>query len=54
MHDGWTSLSVAAYNGHLDVMRCLVKDFGADVNQADQDGDTPLSIAADAGNLDVV
>jgi ankyrin repeat protein len=35
-------------------MRCLVKDFDADVNQADEDGDTPLSIAADAGNLDMV
>jgi hypothetical protein len=38
----------------LDVVRCLVKDLGADINQVMQDGATPLCIAAQSGNVDMV
>jgi ankyrin len=36
------------------VVRCLVKDLGADINQAEKDGFTPLHMAAQMGNLDMV
>ena len=45
---------MAAINGHLDVARCLVKELGAAVNQADNTGVTPLIEAAVGGHLDVV
>jgi ankyrin repeat protein len=36
--------------GHEHVVRCLVKEFGADVNQAGQSGDYPLYAAAYGGH----
>jgi ankyrin repeat protein len=36
----------------LDVIQCLVTEYGADVNQGD--GATPLYIAARNGRLDVL
>jgi ankyrin repeat protein len=39
-------LCQAAALGKLDVMRRLVSDFGGDVNQADDQGNTPLFVAA--------
>jgi ankyrin repeat protein len=51
---GATPLFIAAQKGHLDVVRCLANDFGADVNQALQDGAMPLWIAVQSGHLDVV
>jgi hypothetical protein len=48
-------LAIAAVNGHLDVIRYLVVEFGADVNQAeDERGQTALHLVAYIGNLDVV
>jgi hypothetical protein len=45
----------AARNGdRLDVIRCLVKELGANVNQADADGCTPLFMAALEGHLELV
>jgi hypothetical protein len=41
----------AAEYGKLDVMRFLVSDLGADVNQADDDDWTPLLSAAQEGQL---
>ena len=52
--NGITALHVAAGNGHLAVVRCLVKELNADVNQALKDGDTPLYIAAHQGHVEVV
>ena len=43
-----------AYGVSLGVLRCLVKELGADVNLADEDGFTPLIVAAQYGRLDVV
>jgi predicted TIM-barrel fold metal-dependent hydrolase len=45
---------MAAQEGHLSVVRCLVKEFGANANQAANDGATPLFAAASRGNLPVV
>jgi hypothetical protein len=35
----------AAYLGKFDMIRCLVKDLGADVSQAGEDGSTAFLIA---------
>jgi ankyrin repeat protein len=51
---GNTALCVAAQRGHVDVMRCLVKVFGAKVDLGNNEGGTPLQMAAWTGNLDVI
>jgi hypothetical protein len=43
----------AAAHGKLDIMRCLVKELGADVNQTAHNGITPLLVAVQFGRLDV-
>ena len=52
-NQGATPLTLAAYNGHLDVVRHLV-EVGADKDHAVNSGATPLYIAAWNGHLDVV
>jgi hypothetical protein len=39
-------LLYAAQRGHLDVLQCLVEEFGADVNLAAHDGRTALMMAS--------
>ena len=43
----------AAHNGHIDVVRCLGNEPGADVNKAN-DGSTPLFMAAQNVYIDVL
>jgi ankyrin repeat protein len=38
-------LHMAAQNRYLEVLRCLVKELGADVNQTNNEGRTALFIA---------
>ena len=45
---------VACENGHEDVVRALVEEGGADVNESDRDGSTPCHIAARNGHVDVI
>ena len=47
-----TALHLAAFHGHLDVVKHLVSS-GADVEASSHDGHTPLMDAAFEGNLDV-
>jgi ankyrin repeat protein len=47
-------LCQAAARGKLDMMRYLVSDLGADVNQADDQKNTPLSIASKDRHLAVI
>jgi ankyrin repeat protein len=54
LRDGATPLYAAAQLGSLAVVRCLVKELGADVNQALPNGAMPLFMAAQTGNLDLV
>jgi ankyrin repeat protein len=42
-------LFIAAQAGNLEVVRCMVKELGADVNQMSTAGNTPLLIAAQNG-----
>jgi ankyrin repeat protein len=39
-------LQIAAQDGRLDILPCLVEELGADVNLAVQNGTTPLISAA--------
>lgn len=48
------SLSIAIELGHLDVLRCLVSDLGADLNQIHASGLTPLHFAAGVNSLKVI
>jgi ankyrin repeat protein len=52
--DGDTPLGIAALNGFSDLVRLLVTELGADVNQGIQDVGTPLCMAAYKGHLAVV
>jgi hypothetical protein len=54
MKFGPVPLCIAAGYGKIDVLRCLAKEFGADVNQATEAGLTPLLMAATEGKLDVL
>jgi ankyrin repeat protein len=40
--------------GNLEVVRCLIVEFGADVNERGESNATPLYCAAQEGQLDVV
>jgi len=47
-------LYVAAGNGHIEVVRFLVKELDANVNLANNNGDTPVAMAAQEGHGEVV
>jgi len=57
---GWMPLRLVAMNGHLDALKFLVKEAGANVELKDSPsifspgGRTLLSCAAEAGHLEVV
>jgi ankyrin repeat protein len=52
-NDGATPLHIAAYQGHLAIVKYLVQK-GANINQATPHGATPLSVAAQQGHLAIV
>ena len=50
---GDTALTVAAYNGHLEVVKYLA-ELGVDLNTKDEYGNTALMMASYSGHKDVV
>jgi ankyrin repeat protein len=52
----FTPVFASALKGNLDVLRCLVTEFGADANTSVGPGKehTPLHVAAEEGHIDVV
>jgi len=50
---GATCLSIAAYNGHLDICRLLIEK-GAQLEVKSTEGSTPLHEAAEQGNIEIV
>jgi hypothetical protein len=44
----------AAENGHLNVLKCLVDELGADINTGSLQGFTPLMVASKNQNNEVV
>jgi ankyrin repeat protein len=53
MYNGFSPLLIAAQEGHVDVVRCLVES-GAGINQTVHHGVSPLYIATLQGHVDVV
>jgi ankyrin repeat protein len=53
-HLGITPLYVAAQNGQLAAVVCLVNELDAHVDLANDDGTTSLMIAAERGHLSVM
>jgi len=51
--DGLTPIGAAARNGHVDIVRYLIK-IGAQLDKADNDGSTPLYEASACGQLEAV
>jgi ankyrin repeat/protein kinase domain-containing protein 1 len=47
-------LRFAAEKGHVAIVRYMVKELGANVDQASKEGITPLYMAAQKGTLDLV
>jgi ankyrin repeat protein len=45
---------MAAQEGDLEAVQCLVKELGANVNLGDETGCTPLFAAAQKGHIFVV
>jgi ankyrin repeat protein len=52
-YDGCTSLHLAAYYGHFEIVRTLLK-HNADTNARDDTGRTPLHGASERGHVDIV
>ena len=52
-NDGLAAIHHAIMGGHIDVVRALVDDYGADVNRWDDDLQTALHYAANYGHVDI-
>ncbi|KAH6949109.1 ankyrin repeat-containing domain protein [Fusarium avenaceum] len=53
-HGCGTALSLAAANGHRDILEMLMADGRIDINQTSEDGNTSLHLAASVPHKDVV
>ena len=48
--DDNTTLNLAAWNGHAEIVCVLISDFGCSPSVKGQDGQTPLHQASDGGH----
>ena len=51
---GHSPLWVASYNGHIDVVRYLIEQAGANKTRPSSDGTSPFVISCQQGNLEIV
>ena len=51
---GHTPLWIASYKGHVDIVRFLVEQAGANMTIPSSKGGTPFSISCQQGNLNIV
>jgi ankyrin repeat protein len=51
--DGMTALFAAACNGHIEVVKYLASEAGADVNICDNQGTSPCDAAFSNGHVDL-
>ena len=52
---GWTGVEIAAVNGHYEIVKMLVKEFGENVNFENPNNHfTPLDNAIEGGHLETV
>jgi ankyrin repeat protein len=51
---GRTALHLAAMNGRVAAVRCIIKELSADVNRKDSDGWIAMQFAACSGHADVM
>ena len=51
---GHTSLMIAAFRGHLEIIKLLLTKKDININAASTRGNTALHDAAEAGNLEVL
>lgn len=49
-----TALYIAALNGHLEVVKLLLKQPSIEINKAQQNGFTPLIVAAQSNHIEVL
>lgn len=53
-HSCGTALSLAAANGHIEIVEMLMEDGRIDINQRSEDGSTPLHLATSVSHKEVV
>lgn len=50
---GWTSLQIASYQGHVEIVKLLLDADGIDVKAKDIDGHTALDVATKKGHTEI-
>ena len=50
---GWSPLSIASFDSHLDVVKELLSASDIDIDKADNQGRTPLLVACFRGHLEI-
>lgn len=50
--DGWRAIHVCAVDGNGEILRILIDNFGADINQQTEYSYTPILLAAKNYNID--